>query len=218
MATSICAIVGYGYCTSSLINRKLKHEDLAPIVLQLNQGRPYGKGKGRGKGKRVVVVRSQKGGVSDNVAVINGAEKLSGVLQSGSLEDELARVLSSMRQREEKGRGSVRVAYQGCPGAYSEAAAIMAHPGCEGVPCKGYEDAIWAVESRRADRAILPVESTLEGSVVRNYDLLVHHSLHIVQEIQLFVHYCLLVVPGSVRRTCAKLSAIPWLWRTAGKP
>lgn len=74
-------------------------------------------------------------------------------------------------------RKKVRVAYQGIPGAFSEAAATTAHPGCEGVPCKGYEDAIWAVESRKADRAILPVEGTLEGNAVRNYDLLLHHSL-----------------------------------------
>lgn len=106
-------------------------------------------------------------------------------------------------------RKKVRVAYQGIPGAFSEAAATTAHPGCEGVPCKGYEDAIWAVESRKADRAILPVEGTLEGNAVRNYDLLLHHSLHIVEEIRLFVNYCLLVAPGVRKEQVRRVMSHP---------
>uniref|UniRef100_A0A0C9RWP1 arogenate dehydratase n=1 Tax=Wollemia nobilis TaxID=56998 RepID=A0A0C9RWP1_9CONI len=121
----------------------------------------------------------------------------------------------AVRLEDEEGAGQprrLRVAYQGKPGAFSESAATVVHPGCEGVPCKGYEDAIWAVESRQAERAILPVEGTLEGNVVRNYDLLLHHSLQIVDETQLFVNYCLLAAPGvsksEIRRVISHPTAL----------
>ena len=164
-------------------------------------------GQCRVEGKRpagILAIRSEKG-VSDNVAVVNGINKKEAL----SLEDELARIVKSVREGMGREPGLVRVAYQGVPGAYSEAAAIMAHPGCVGIPCKGYEDTLRAVESRRADRAILPVESTLEGSMVRNYDLMLHHNLHIVQEIQLFVHYCLLVVPGVTKENVRRVISHP---------
>ncbi|KAG1354589.1 arogenate dehydratase 3, chloroplastic-like [Cocos nucifera] len=94
------------------------------------------------------------------------------------------------------GSGALRVAFQGAPGAYSEFAAKTACPACATVPCRAFADAIAAVERGRADRVILPVESTMEGTALRNYDLLLRHDLRIVQEINLFVHYCLLAMPG----------------------
>jgi len=93
----------------------------------------------------------------------------------------------------------LRVAYQGVPGAYSEAAAAKAYPGCDAIPCDQFEVAFQAVELWIADRAVLPVENSLGGSIHRNYDLLLRHRLHIVGEVQLPVHHCLLALQG-VRR------------------
>lgn len=90
----------------------------------------------------------------------------------------------------------LRVAYQGVPGAYSEAAATKAYPSCEPIPCDQFEVAFQAVELWIADRAVLPVENSLGGSIHRNYDLLLRHSLHIVGEVQFPVHHCLLALPG----------------------
>ncbi|KAG6528193.1 arogenate dehydratase/prephenate dehydratase 6, chloroplastic-like [Zingiber officinale] len=90
----------------------------------------------------------------------------------------------------------LRVAFQGAPGAYSEFAAKTALPGCETLPCRAFADAISAVERGLADRAILPVESTMDGAGLRNYEFLLHHDLRVVQEISLFVNYCLLAMPG----------------------
>lgn len=97
----------------------------------------------------------------------------------------------------------LRVAYQGVPGAYSEAAAGKAYPNCEAIPCDQFEVAFQAVELWVADRAVLPVENSLGGSIHRNYDLLLRHRLHIVGEVQLSVHHCLLALPG-VRIDCLK--------------
>ncbi|KAJ7981118.1 Arogenate dehydratase [Quillaja saponaria] len=90
----------------------------------------------------------------------------------------------------------LRVAYQGAPGAYSEAAAGKAYPNCEAIPCDQFEVAFQAVELWISDRAVLPVENSLGGSIHRNYDLLLRHRLHIVGEVQLPVHHCLLALPG----------------------
>ncbi|KAM2530416.1 hypothetical protein PS1_028285 [Malus domestica] len=90
----------------------------------------------------------------------------------------------------------LRVAYQGVPGAYSEAAAEKAYPKCEAIPCDQFKVAFQAVELWIADRAVLPVENSLGGSIHRNYDLLLRHRLHIVGEVQLPVHHCLLALPG----------------------
>lgn len=91
---------------------------------------------------------------------------------------------------------TVRVAYQGVPGAYSEAAAGKAFPNCEAVPCEQFEGAFQAVELWIVDRAVLPIENSLGGSIHRNYDLLLRHRLHIVGEVQLPVNHCLLAMPG----------------------
>lgn len=103
----------------------------------------------------------------------------------------------------------LRVAYQGVPGAYSEAAAGKAYPGCEAIPCDQFEVAFQAVELWIADRAVLPVENSLGGSIHRNYDLLLRHRLHIVGEVQLPVHHCLLALPGVRKEYLTRVISHP---------
>nr|KAJ0223145.1 hypothetical protein LSAT_V11C200059330 [Lactuca sativa] len=90
----------------------------------------------------------------------------------------------------------IRVAYQGVPGAYSESAAEKAYPNCEAVPCEQFETAFEAVERWLVDRAVLPIENSLGGSIHRNYDLLLRHRLHIVGEVKLAIRHCLLANHG----------------------
>ncbi|XP_047066259.1 arogenate dehydratase 2-like [Lolium rigidum] len=109
----------------------------------------------------------------------------------------LPRPLTSADLMGEASGHGLKVAYQGCPGAYSEAAARKAYLGCETVPCEYFETAFQAVENCVADRAVLPLENSLGGSIHRNYDLLLRHNkLHIVGEVRLAVRHCLLANRG----------------------
>lgn len=91
----------------------------------------------------------------------------------------------------------VKVAYQGEPGAYSEAA-LLNYFGPE-VLASGkpdFEDVFESVEKGECEFAFLPIENSLAGSIHRNYDLMREHSLYIIGEIQLRVHHCLIALPG----------------------
>ena len=91
----------------------------------------------------------------------------------------------------------MRIAFQGEPGAYSEAAALRFAAGAEMLACRSFEDVFDAVRQGRATRGILPMENSIGGSIHRNYDLLVQHELPIVGEVELAVDHCLLVRPGT---------------------
>ena len=89
------------------------------------------------------------------------------------------------------------VAFQGEPGAYSEAAALKFAPGADVLPCPSFEDVFAAVADGRASHGILPMENSIGGSIHRNYDLLIDHDLPIVGEVELRVDHCLLGMPGT---------------------
>ncbi|KAI9196078.1 hypothetical protein LWI28_020893 [Acer negundo] len=109
----------------------------------------------------------------------------------------LPKPLSSTQYSKPASEGSrLRVAYQGVRGAYSESAAEKAYPNCEAVPCDQFDAAFQAVERWLVDRAVLPIENSLGGSIHRNYDLLLRHRLHIVGEVKLAVRHCLLANHG----------------------
>ncbi|KAI3776717.1 hypothetical protein L1987_46505 [Smallanthus sonchifolius] len=108
-----------------------------------------------------------------------------------------------------KDGAGIRVAYQGISGAYSESAAEKAYPNCETVPCEQFDIAFQAVENWIADRAVLPVENSLGGSIHRNYDLLLRHRLHIVGEVQLSVRHCLLANHGVKLEDLARVLSHP---------
>jgi prephenate dehydratase len=90
------------------------------------------------------------------------------------------------------------VAFQGEHGAYSEAA-LLNHfgEGTETLPCPSFDEMFAAVASGRAEAAVVPIENSLAGSVLDNYDLLLEHQLPIVGELRLNVRHALLGKPGT---------------------
>ena len=92
----------------------------------------------------------------------------------------------------------MRIAYQGEPGAYSEAAALRFNPSADPLPLPSFDDVFHAVAQGEATHGILPIENTIGGSIHRNYDLLLEHELPIVAEVkQPIVHN--LIVRGGTR-------------------
>lgn len=95
------------------------------------------------------------------------------------------------------------------PGAYSEEAAETMFSSCVPQACEQFQSAFEAVERWLADRALLPVENSLGGSIHKNYDLLLRHRLHIVSEINFKVQHCLLVKPGVTLEHVSRVISHP---------
>src|SRR5713226_5534657 len=103
-------------------------------------------------------------------------------------------------------RKTLRVAFQGEPGAFSEAAAIQLLGGAiTTVPRATFDAAFRAIDEKAADAFLAPVENTLAGSVVRVYDLLLESRLTIVAETILPIEHHLIGVPGA---TLAELRSV----------
>ncbi len=91
----------------------------------------------------------------------------------------------------------MRVAFLGQPGSHSEGATLQAvGPALESVCCESFAAIFGAVGSGAADRAVLPIENSLAGSLHSNYDLLLKHELYIVGEVNYHVEHVLLARPG----------------------
>jgi prephenate dehydratase len=90
----------------------------------------------------------------------------------------------------------MKIAYQGEPGAFSEAASRQVSSDAELLPCKSFEDVFAAVDSGRVDYGVLPIENSIGGSIHRNFDLLLEHQLPIVGEVEVPVVHHLLSLPG----------------------
>lgn len=95
-------------------------------------------------------------------------------------------------------RKTARVAFQGEPGAFSEAAAIqLLGDWITTVPCPTFDAAFRSVPEGAADALLVPVENSLAGSVVRVYDLLLESDLGIVAETILPIEHHLIGCPGT---------------------
>ena len=69
----------------------------------------------------------------------------------------------------------------------------------EPLPCPTFEDAFNAVETGKADLAMIPIENTIAGRVADIHHLLPESRLHIVGEYFLPIHFQLMVLPGVKR-------------------
>ncbi len=92
---------------------------------------------------------------------------------------------------------TLKIAYQGEPGANSHIACLEAYPDCRPLSCHTFEDAFQVVKDGEADLAMIPIDNSVAGRVADIHHLLPASQLHIIGEHFLRVHHQLLVVPGT---------------------
>jgi prephenate dehydratase len=93
---------------------------------------------------------------------------------------------------------SIRVAFQGERGAFSEQAAIdLLGEQITPVPRATFELLFAAIEEGAADLILAPIENALAGSVHRSYDLLLESNLTITGEVVIPIAMNLIGAPGA---------------------
>ena len=95
---------------------------------------------------------------------------------------------------------SKRVAIQGYPGCFHEEAARLFYGSSEPlsiVECDTFEGLYKAMADGRADAAVMAIENTVSGGLVRNFELLRSHSQRIKGEVYLRIQQNLLALPGQ---------------------
>ncbi len=107
---------------------------------------------------------------------------------------------------------SCRVAFQGEPGAYSEKALKHYFPegSAESLPCGSFEAVFDAVLKGQADWGMLPMENSLAGSILENYDLLnLNPDVSIVGEIKIRIRHNLIVHKGVALEEITEVRSHP---------
>jgi prephenate dehydratase len=99
---------------------------------------------------------------------------------------------------------SLRVSYQGEPGANSHLACREVFPALEPAACATFEDALGAVKAGDARYAMIPIENSVAGRVADIHHLLPNAGLNIVGEHFLRVRHQLLALPGASLLTVKK--------------
>ena len=106
----------------------------------------------------------------------------------------------------------MKVAFQGETGAFSEEAVGALFPDAEAVPLPSFEAVFEATTNGDVNRAVIPIENSLFGSVHLNYDLLRAHELVITGELRLRIRHHLMAPAGvtlaDVRRVYSHPQAL----------
>ena len=107
------------------------------------------------------------------------------------------------------GGETMKIAFQGESGAYSEQAVFNYFGQAESQPCESFDAVFDAVVSGACESALIPIENSLAGSIHQNYDLLLRHDLYIVGEYLLRVRHCLIALPGVKKQDIKKAVSHP---------
>src|SRR6266403_2016910 len=92
---------------------------------------------------------------------------------------------------------TMKIAFQGEPGANSHIAIVEAYPDAEPLPCPTFEDASAAIASGEADLGMIPIENSVAGRVADIHHLLPASGLYIVGEWFLPIRHQLMAPRGA---------------------
>jgi prephenate dehydratase len=101
-------------------------------------------------------------------------------------------------------------AYLGPEGTFTEAALRAVEPGAEALACPTVHAVLAAVRDGGADRAVVPIESSVEGIVTATLDdLATGTGLVIEAEVQIPIAFALLTRPGTALAGVKRLGGHP---------
>ena len=90
----------------------------------------------------------------------------------------------------------IKISCLGPAGSYSELAAKTLRPDCETVFCRNFYEVIETLVKGKSDYAVLPLENSIQGGVVVNFDLILENEVFAVEETVLKIDHRLAMKEG----------------------
>jgi len=107
-------------------------------------------------------------------------------------------------------KGRVCAGFQGEPGAFSQAAAQkLLGEKVETKPFSSFRDVFEALGAKAISHAVIPIENTLHGSVLENYDHILEYGFPICGETSIRIAHQLIAMPGVVFRDVRRVYSHP---------
>ncbi len=104
--------------------------------------------------------------------------------------------------------GSLRIGYTGEPGAFAEDAVLRFFASPVAVPMSSFRAVFEAVRDGEVAAGVVPVESSLLGTIRENLDLLWEFDLPVVGEVSVPVRLALLALPGERLESITRVYSI----------
>ncbi|PLX26929.1 bifunctional chorismate mutase/prephenate dehydratase [Candidatus Parcubacteria bacterium] len=104
----------------------------------------------------------------------------------------------------------MKIGFQGIEGSYSQQA-LLEHLGkkVDSIGFRSFEDVFLALEKGDIDKAFLPAENSIAGSVAPVFDLLLKKDFHIYSETFLKINHCVLAKKGNTLEKMKKVLSHP---------
>lgn len=106
----------------------------------------------------------------------------------------------------------MKIAYLGPPGTYTEEALSKVYRPDEHelIPCQTVSEVFQVVESGAADKGIVPIENSIEGSVSETLDYFAFESTAIIEkEVTINIHHHLIGLPGAAASDIKRVISHP---------
>lgn len=111
--------------------------------------------------------------------------------------DVYSRIEEALEKTEKIFPETAKVACQGVEGAYSGIAAERLFTLPDITYCPSFDSVFDAIDKGECEYGVLPLENSTAGSVVKIYDLMMHHNFSIVRSIRIKIDHCLLAKKGT---------------------
>jgi prephenate dehydratase len=104
----------------------------------------------------------------------------------------------------------IRAGFQGERGAFSEIAVrqLLASES-DPVPFERFEQVFAALVDKKIEAAVIPMENTLHGSVIENYDHLLHYDVEVIGETSVRIVHNLIALPGVAFKDITEVYSHP---------